>query len=174
MCSLLLQLLNFSTELAKVEFLSHLQVSGISMHALRNVIWKVMKCKSGLLLCSSDKGHCIGREGSEARKCEWCKLEDGAVWILSIEQCTVLHKDDTKPLQELEKLSQGNVLVEMRVGHTLIECLKLSFNPGEKIACDICRRCCKSDWIRKLESVARDDTHQAQLVQGSTLLAFVH
>jgi hypothetical protein len=98
-----------------------------------------MKCKAGLLLCSSDKGHCIGREGSEARKCEWRKLEDGGVWILSIEQCTVLHKDDTKPLQSLEKLSQGNVLVERRVGHTLIECLKLSFNPGEDIACDICR-----------------------------------
>jgi hypothetical protein len=174
MCILLLQLLHISTELAEVQFLFHIQVSGISMHALRYVIWEVMESKLGLLLCSSDKGHCIGREGSEAWKCEWCKLEDGAVWILSIEQCTVLHKDNVQPLQELEKLSQGNVLVAMILSNTLIKCLKLSFNPREKIACDICRRCCKSDWIRKLESVARDDTHQAQLVQGSTLLAFVH
>ena len=133
-----------------------------------------MECKSGLLLCSSDKGCCIGREGSEAWKGEWRKLEDGAVWILSIEQCTVLHKDNAKPLQEPEKLSQGNVLVATRLSNTLIKCLKLSFNPREKIACDICRRLCKSYWIRKLESVARQDAHQAQLVQGSTLLAFGH
>ena len=76
-CILCLHLLNFSNELVISSCLIYMQLSGISMHAVCHVIWEVMECKLGLLLCSSDKGHCIGREGSEAWKCEWCKLEGG-------------------------------------------------------------------------------------------------
>ena len=49
---------------------------------------------------------------------------------MSMEQCTVLHKDNV-PLQELKKLSQGNVLIAAKLGNKLIKCLMLSFNPGE-------------------------------------------
>lgn len=54
--------------------------------------------------------------------------------MLGIEQCTILHKDNTQPLQEHEKLSQSKVLVAGRLSHTLVERIKLIFNPGEKIA----------------------------------------
>ena len=68
-----------------------------------------MKHKSG---CS------IGREGGEAGKGEWCKMENGAVGILRIEWHAVLYKHNTKPLQELEKLSQSDVPIEARLAHS--------------------------------------------------------
>ncbi len=59
-CSLLPELPELVTQLAVVLFLFHLEISCIPMHASRHVFQKVVKHKLGLLLCGSDKGHCIG------------------------------------------------------------------------------------------------------------------
>lgn len=62
---------------------------------------------------------------------------------------TVLHKDTTEPLQEYEKLSQGNVPIAGRLNHVNLKCLKLSLNLREKVGHDICTRFCEGAWVRR-------------------------
>jgi len=173
--SLLPQLLEPVTEPAVVLFLLHLQVSCIPTHASRHVIWEVVECELGLLLCGSDKGSGVGREGNEGGEGEWWETEDWAGGVLGIQQCTVLHKHNTEPLQQCEELPQGDVPIEVGLGHVCFECHELGFDPREEVCHNVCGRICEGNKVRmsaQAVHVMKEETSQAHLGRGSNPLVF--
>ncbi len=147
-CSLLPQLLEPVAEPAVVLFLLHLQVSCIPTHASHHVIWEVVECESGLLLCGSDKGSGVGREGDEGGEGERWETEDWAGGVSGVQQRAVLHKHNAEPLQQCEELPQGDVPIEAGLGHACFECHKLGFDPREEVCHNVHGRICKGNKVR--------------------------